>query len=281
MISPAPAKINLCLFVGGTRAVDGRHEVVSIMQSVDLCDDVEVTAANADTIDCEGVTGPNIVDAALAAFREASGLSEPVAIRIRKRIPVAAGMAGGSADAGAVLRLLNALAGQPLDDGVLHRIAAGLGADVPAQLLPGRALALGAGEIVEQLPTPAPFGVVVLPHDEPLSTADVFAEFDRLGLARSEEDLEHHLGAVRGRARNLPDDLVINDLQPAAVSLCPAVDANLSRMRDAGAELALVSGSGPTVLGLCRDPGDAADVAARLGQVATVARPWTRGAVIE
>ena len=281
MISPAPAKINLCLFVGGTRAGDGKHEVVSVMQSVDLVDDVELTASDADSVVCAGVPGANIVDAALAAFREVSGEAGPVSIRVEKRIPVAAGMAGGSADAGAVLRLLNAQAAAPLDEGALYSIAAALGADVPAQLLPGRSLATGAGEVVEQLPAPEPFGVVVLPHDQPLATSSVFAEFARLGLARSQNELAASLEEVRRVAGDIPDELVVNDLQPAAISLCRAVRDNLERMRDAGAEQAMVSGSGPTVIGLCPDRVAAERVAAALGAPAVVAEPWTRGAVFE
>jgi 4-diphosphocytidyl-2-C-methyl-D-erythritol kinase len=279
MRSPAPAKINLCLFVGGVRDSDSKHRVVSVMQAIDLVDDVELSDAEADRVVCDGVEGPNLAEAALTAFREASGDVRPAAITIRKRIPVAAGMAGGSADAGAVLRLLNRRAGDVLDDGRLHSIAAVLGADVPAQLLPGRALALGAGEHVEQLPLHDDFGVVVLPHDEPLATPAVFAKFDRLGLARSDEDLEERLEDVRRAVVHFPDHLIANDLEPAAISLCPAIEGNLRRLRGAGADVAFVSGSGPTTLGLCRDPARADEIAAELGAIS--AQPWRRGAVIE
>jgi 4-diphosphocytidyl-2-C-methyl-D-erythritol kinase len=280
VISPAPGKINVCLYVGGTRE-DGRHEVVSILQSVGLADRVELTAASTDALICPGVDGPNIVSAAIDAFRVAAGDEQPYEVRIDKRIPVAAGMAGGSADAGAVLRMLNASAGGPLNDGAMHEIAASLGADVPAQLLPGRALAIGAGEIVEQLPNPPESGIVVLPHHKPLATPAVFAEFDRLGLARGAGELAELLDAVRWAVARFPDHLVVNDLQPAAISLCGAVGDNLERMRAAGARIALVSGSGPTVLGLCDSLADAERVAAELGPPALAVAPWTKGAVIE
>lgn len=280
MISPAPAKINHCLYVGETRQ-DGRHEVVSVMQSVDLVDRVELVTADEDALICPGVEGPNIVSAAIDAFRAASGWTQPVSVRIAKQIPVAAGMAGGSADAGAVLRLLNAHADQPLDDGTMHAIAAALGSDVPAQLLPGRALATGAGEVVEQLPPVAEFGVVVLRHPEPLSTPAVFAEFDRQGLARPAGEMAELLDSVRWAVSSFPDHLVVNDLEPAAAALCAAVGENLGRMRSAGADIALVSGSGPTVLGLCGSVQDAEHVAAELGDPAVVAPPWTRGAVMQ
>ncbi|MCW3011426.1 MAG: 4-(cytidine 5-diphospho)-2-C-methyl-D-erythritol kinase, partial [Solirubrobacterales bacterium] len=94
----APAKVNACLFVGGTREQDGRHELVSVMQAVDLADELRLEPADADEVSCPGVEGPNIVEAAVAAFRARTGWDgPPVRIRITKRIPVAAGMAGGSA----------------------------------------------------------------------------------------------------------------------------------------------------------------------------------------
>jgi 4-diphosphocytidyl-2-C-methyl-D-erythritol kinase len=266
----APGKINVCLFVGGTRASDGRHRLVSVMQAVDLCDEVTVSAGPADgprdLTRCAGVEGPNIADAALQAFRAHTGHAEPVSIVIAKTIPVAAGMAGGSADAGAVLRLLDEHFATGLGDDVLRELAATLGADVPAQVRPGRHLATGAGERVEECRRPAPYGVVVLPHPEPLSTPAVYREFDRLELARADAELAQLTEQVRAVAGDLPDALVVNDLQPAAIALCPAIEDNLQRMRAAGADLALVSGSGPTVVGLTRTVAAAQEVAERVGK---------------
>ncbi|MCW3038546.1 MAG: 4-(cytidine 5-diphospho)-2-C-methyl-D-erythritol kinase [Solirubrobacterales bacterium] len=275
----APGKINVCLFVGGTQGrADGRHELVSVMQAVDLCDEVSVRGGvAADALHCEGVSGPNIVSAALDAFRARTGAAGPVAITVAKRIPVSAGMAGGSADAGAVLRLLNELHGGPLDDDALGALAAGLGADVPAQVRPGRMLATGAGEHVEVRVRKRSYGVVVLPHPEPLSTPAVYREFDRLGLARGSAELAALEGQVREHADDLPDALVVNDLQPAAISLCPPVGANLERLRAAGADLVLVSGSGPTTLGLTRDADAAERVAIAVGPDAIAVRPWPLG----
>ncbi|WP_354698664.1 4-diphosphocytidyl-2-C-methyl-D-erythritol kinase [Paraconexibacter sp. AEG42_29] len=270
----APGKINVCLFVGATRPSDGRHELVSVMQAVDLCDEVWVEDADADALVCPRVSGENIVTAALARFRARSGRSEPVAITIAKAIPVAAGMAGGSADAGAVLRLLDEHCGTGLGDDVLRELAAGLGADVPAQVRPGRYLALGAGERVAARRQPRPYGVVVLPHPEPLSTPAVYREFDRLRLARPATELAALAARVQVTADDLPDALVVNDLEPAAISLCPPVGRNLERLRSAGADLVLVSGSGPTTLGLTRDLDAAVDVAARLGPEAIATRVW-------
>jgi len=262
------AKINVCLLLGPIRPSDGRHELVSVMQAVDLADELRVAPAPgpADEVVCAGVEGPNLAAAALAAFRRRTGWDgPPLRLEIAKRIPVAAGMAGGSADAAAALRIAAAAAGVA-DDEMLRDIAAGLGADVPAQVRPGRWLATGAGERVEPLPAPAPYGVLVLPGDGPLATPDVFREADRLGLPRDAVALAEGLREVRARAADLPDALVVNELEPAARSLRPGIDEALRQAREAGADIALVSGSGPTVLGLFRDPAGAARAAADLGR---------------
>ena len=176
----APAKVNLCLCVGPPRH-DGLHELVSLMQSVTLCDELELTDADRDEVLCPGVDGPNLVTAALAAFREATGWDGPrQRIAIVKRIPVAAGMGGGSADAAAALRLLARRSG--VCTGLLASVATALGSDVPSQLRPGRALVRGAGELVVPLPDPGSLGVLVLPSRASLATAAVYREADRLGL---------------------------------------------------------------------------------------------------
>ncbi|MGX6450286.1 GHMP family kinase ATP-binding protein, partial [Patulibacter sp. S7RM1-6] len=136
----APAKINAALLVGPVRAHDGRHELASVMQSLTLADDVALVPAppgqRGDGIACAGVSGPNLALDALVAFRAATGWdAPPLIVRIEKRIPVAAGMAGGSADASATLRLAAHAAG--IDDpALLQRLAAALGADVPHGLEP-------------------------------------------------------------------------------------------------------------------------------------------------
>lgn len=277
----APAKINLGLFVGPTRA-DGRHELVSVMQSISLADELTLepaTAASsppasdappgptagealesvADEVLCHGfpaLAGPdNLAARALAAFRRETGWDTgPLRLTIEKRVPVAAGMGGGSGDAAAALRLAARASGLE-DRSLLHRLAAELGADVPAQVEPGRWLALGAGETLRPLTDPTePFGVLVLPLAEALSTAAVYAEADRLGLSRSAEQLTDRCEQLRsalGTGAQLPaEKLLHNDLQQAAISLCPPIEEALEQARGAGADVALVSGSGPTVLGL-------------------------------
>lgn len=275
--APAPAKINLGLFVGGVRA-DGRHELVSAMQSISLADELTLEwaheevvgpgvegdrGANADAhgdeLVCAGVAGPpqaNLAARALAAFRAATGWDAPaLRLTVDKRIPVAAGLGGGSADAAAALRLAAAASGLG-DERLLRELAAQLGADVPAQVTPGRWLASGVGERLQALADPVgSLGVLVLPVAARLSTAAVYAELDRTGELREHAWLAERERALRTAlelAAPLPArrELLHNDLQAAAVALCPRVGEALEQAREVGAEVALVSGSGPTVLGL-------------------------------
>ncbi len=273
MIEHAPAKINVCLFVGPRRD-DGRHELVTVFQAVSLEDVVELERSGIDEVVCPGVEGPNLAVEAIEAFRAHTGWDgPPVRVTITKSIPVAAGLAGGSADAGATLRLLARHSGLGGDD-ELRRIATLLGADVPAQVRPGRYLGTGAGERLEPLPAIAPYGVLVLPLAHQLSTGDVFARARELGLVRDRADLAACLEHVRAGLPSLTDGLAINDLQDAAIDLCPPIAEALEQVRAAGADHALVSGSGPTVLGLFRDERSLAEAAAQLGAEAcqTVAR---------
>jgi 4-diphosphocytidyl-2-C-methyl-D-erythritol kinase len=244
----APAKINLCLFLGPARA-DGRHELVTVFDSVGLADELEVRRSVRDEVVCQGVAGPNLVDDALAALRVAGWDAPPVKVTITKRIPVAAGMGGGSADAAGMLRLAPRLGAVP--ERSVGRIAVALGADVPSQLAPGPSLGTGAGDTVRGLPPLPPYGVLVVPQPFPLSTAGVYREADWLGLSRAPEELE----SVRARlGKGLPVELIVNDLQPAALSLAPSIDDALRAALDAGADHALVCGSGPTVIGLFWGP---------------------------
>lgn len=255
----APAKINLGLFVGPVRE-DGRHELVSVMQSISLCDELTLApaaaGARADELRCPGVAGPaqeNLALRALAAFRAATGWEAPPALlQVTKRVPVAAGLGGGSADAAAALRLAAAASGLG-DERLLRELAAGLGADVPAQVRPGCWLAGGVGERLAPLPQAARFGVLVLPSQKPLSTAAVYRELDRVGPLRTAGELRELARALREAfaSDGLPSpELLHNDLQAAALRLEATIAAALEEARRAGAEIALLSGSGPTVLGL-------------------------------
>ncbi|HET8758438.1 MAG TPA: hypothetical protein VFM58_20630 [Solirubrobacteraceae bacterium] len=255
----APGKVNLSLFVGAPRETDGLHPLVSVVQAVTLADEVTMVPAARDEVVCAGVEGPNLAERALAVFREATGWREPQRITIIKRIPVAAGMGGGSSDAAAVLRLAASAAG--IDDrALLGELAFRIGADVPSLLDPGRVLMAGAGERVERLPDPEPFGLVIVPSSEALSTPAVYREFDRLGGARPAAEL----AAREEEARAGEPPPPVNDLQDAARSLCPAIDPVLEQVGAAGADHALVSGSGPTVFGFFHDAERARAAAGRL-----------------
>ncbi|MGZ4296160.1 MAG: 4-(cytidine 5'-diphospho)-2-C-methyl-D-erythritol kinase [Solirubrobacteraceae bacterium] len=240
----APAKINLCLYLGPTRP-DGRHELVTLFDAVTLFDELEVAAAGVDEVVCEGVEGPNLVAATLAALRDAGWEAPPLRVTITKRIPVAAGMGGGSADAAALLRLAPRLGSVTQD--ALKAIAAGLGADVPSQLTPAPLIGTGAGETLTAAPGLPPYAVLVLPQPFALSTADVYREADRMGLQRSAQEL----ASLRAElAATLSAPPMVNDLQPAALSLAPVIEGALDAALGAGADDAIVCGSGPTVIGL-------------------------------
>ena len=298
---PAPAKINLCLFLGPTRA-DGRHQLVTLFDSLTLYDELEIAEGESDQVICDGVDGPNLVAGALSALRAAGWDAPALMVRIRKRIPIGAGMGGGSADAAALLRLAPRLA--PVADETLTEIAVGLGADVPGQLRPGPSLATGAGEIVKPLAPLPPYGVLVLPQPFPLSTADVYREADRLGLPRRARELAslqaeltaelpgeltgELTGELAGEPAGeppgelpaalraaLPERLIVNDLQPAALSLRAEVAEGLTRAVDAGADRAIVCGSGPTAIGIFWGQGGPDRAAA----AATRLRPAHPGAV--
>jgi 4-diphosphocytidyl-2-C-methyl-D-erythritol kinase len=262
MLLHAPAKLNLCLYLGRARE-DGLHELCSLFEPLALADLVEVSPAEWDEVICPGVEGENLAAKALAGLRERGWEHEPLRIEIEKRVPVAAGLGGGSGDAAAVLRLA---AGEIGD---LPELAAELGADVPSQLRPALTLVRGAGERVEPLPEPAEQAVVLLPGGGGLSTAAVFAEADRLGLGRGDSELEElatRLREVAGAGASPLDypDLLVNDLEPAAVSLRPDVGEALEALRAAGAPKAILSGSGPTAVGIFPDLAAAKAAAERL-----------------
>ena len=248
MVVRAPAKLNLCLYVGPVRD-DGLHELRSLFCPLILADRIEVGSDEQDDVICDGVEGPNLAWMALRALRDRGWESPPLRIEIDKRVPVAAGLGGGSADAAAVLRLARG------EVSGIEELAAGLGADVTSQLDPGFALVGGAGERVEVLPDPGDFAVVLIPFEDGLAASDVYAEADRLGLGRSAAELEEVEGRIRrlAGAGNSPLEyasLLINDLQPAVLSLNPEVGPALAALEAAGAAAGFVTGSGPTAVGV-------------------------------
>lgn len=260
----APAKLNLCLYVGPTRD-DGLHEIRSLFEPLELADELKLTEAAADEVIIEGIEGTDLTARALAALRENGWQGPPLRIEVTKRVPVAAGLGGGSADAAAVLRLARG------EIEGLRSIAARIGADVPSQLQPRACLVAGAGEVIEPAPPPAEHGVVLIPQEEGLATAAVYAEADRLGTPRGENELE----AIRRQLRDAVDqggspldyrEHLINDLQPAAISLRPEIESALSALELAGAAHAMVTGSGPTAFGLYPTVDEAVAAAKRLSE---------------
>ena len=248
----APGKVNLCLFLGPTRS-DGRHELVTLFQSLSLADELtlETTHEDHDEVICPGVDGENLAAAALAALRQRGWDGPSVRVTIEKRIPIAAGMAGGSADAAATLRLAMAIAPGRAEE--LDAIAASLGADVPSQLLPGLAVGTGAGELVEHYEPLEPHAYVIVPSPHALATPEVFAEADRLALPRTGEALKQRydeLTSTLSRYCRPPSTDIVNDLEPAASSLCPSIQSALHDVRAVGAHDAIMCGSGATVAGI-------------------------------
>ena len=260
LVVDAPGKVNLCLFLGPRRA-DGRHELVTLIESVSVFDELtvsvrsrrpdEVHSPGPDEVHSPGVPEPNLVALALRSLRARGWDGPPLRVEISKRVPVAAGMGGGSADAAAVLRVAHQL--KPVFAKTLNEVAAQLGADVPSQVSPGVAVATGAGERVQSCPPLAPHASVIVPQPFQLSTAEVYAEADRLGSGHDSAGLQakrEELLQALGAGGPLPGELLVNELEPAALSLRPEVNDALNATRAAGADYALVSGSGPTVFGL-------------------------------
>jgi 4-diphosphocytidyl-2-C-methyl-D-erythritol kinase len=255
----AYAKLNLVLHVGSPRP-DGLHPICSIFASIDLFDDVRLDCASEDEIDCPGLEGPNLAEAALTAFRRRVPDLPPLRVAIDKRIPVAAGLGGGSADAAAVLRGANRVAGHPLTNEELRELGAQLGSDVPSQVDPRHELVSGVGELVEPIDVPA-FGAVLVPQAEGLSAGAVYAQFDLLGGGRADLDTQI--------LRELAEDMLLapvlgNDLQPAVLALRPDLEQVLDSLRAAGALGELVSGSGPTCFALFPDRAAAVTAAATI-----------------
>jgi 4-diphosphocytidyl-2-C-methyl-D-erythritol kinase len=270
-----PAKINLHLGVGPLRD-DGFHEVATIYHAIALFDDLTARPADslALTMDGEGagqlaLDDTNLVIRAVKTFAAVTGREPHARLHLRKQIPLAAGLAGGSADAAAALVACDALWGTGYSREDLASVAATLGSDIPFLVLGGTALGTGRGETVNPVLAPGnAWHWVVAVAEGGLSTPDVYRELDRLratGAAPASigapDDI---LAALRQRDPAELANCLGNDLQAAAVSLRPALAKTLAAGTDAGALAGLVSGSGPTCVFLCRDAAHAETVAADL-----------------
>jgi 4-diphosphocytidyl-2-C-methyl-D-erythritol kinase len=241
----APAKLNLALVVGPTRA-DGKHEVVTVLERLGLADTVGVRSAGATRV--MGFEDDTLVRGALERLAWAAAGERRFEARIQKRIPVAAGLGGGSSDAAAALALANELLDAPLEQGALRSLAASLGADVPFFLHDGAGLGDGDGSTVAPLVLPRDYVVLlVLPAGATKrSTADVYAAFDARRGERGFERRRDALLAALNEVR-VPADLAA--LPPNDLASSPVADA----LRGMGAFRADVSGAGPTVYGLFAD----------------------------
>jgi 4-diphosphocytidyl-2-C-methyl-D-erythritol kinase len=240
--APATAKLNLALVVGPMRD-DGRHEIVTVFQRLDLADRIAVEPA--DKLRIEGFPEDTLVRRALESLAEAAGIEPRWAARIWKRIPVASGLGGGSSDAATALRLANETLPEPLPQERLGELAAGLGADVPFFLTSGPQLGEGVGADLTPLGLPQDYWVVlVLPQGalKP-STADVYAEFDARNGAVGWDERRQQLGRALAEIRR-PRDLAAlpsNDLASSQLA---------EELVSLGAFRADVTGAGPTVYGL-------------------------------
>jgi 4-diphosphocytidyl-2-C-methyl-D-erythritol kinase len=271
----APAKVNLQLSVGPLRP-DGYHNLVTVFHAISLADDVTVTLADSDSVTVTGegagqvpANRDNLALRAVSALRAATrtGNSPGVAVTIRKRIPVAAGLAGGSADAAATLVACNELWGAGLSQPELCEVGASVGSDVAFSVLGGTAVGRGRGEdLTPALVSAARYHWVLAFADAFLSTPRVYGTLDRLRNSEvAQPELSAELmGALRaGEAEKLGRALS-NDLQAAAIWMLPALRKTLAAGREFGALGALVSGSGPTCFFLARDASHATDLAVAL-----------------
>lgn len=268
---PAPAKINLFLLVGPRRP-DGYHPVCSAMEKVRLFDMLRASFEDEGfgirLTGSEIPTAENIVLRAVQALERELGRRFDLDIELKKEIPVAAGLAGGSSDAAAILRLLAFMFRLELPPERLLEIAAGLGADVPFFLEPGPLLARGAGELLEPLPGLPDYAVVLVKPLVSLSTAEVYSLYDELASPASEgfeKRCRESVQAVASlrEAADLPS-IMHNDLEESAATLFPGLFELKQELLDAGALAALMSGSGPTVFGIYHDLEAAEAAAARL-----------------
>jgi 4-diphosphocytidyl-2-C-methyl-D-erythritol kinase len=272
----APAKINLQLSVGALRA-DGYHDLVTVYQALDLRDEVTISErADGMGVQCT-LTGDflsgvpedesNLAVKAVKLVAEQAGVSCDLSIQINKRIPVAAGLAGGSADAAAALLAAAQLYGY---GGDLQLLAAQLGSDIGFSLLGGTALGTSRGEVVVPVMTRGEYCWVILSSHNGLSTPRVYQKLDQLrdeGAVREPMQLapkaELLQALLAGSAIEIAPQLT-NDLQPAALAIAPKLQRVIDTAIEEGALAALVAGSGPTCVALAKDYDHALDIAARI-----------------
>lgn len=273
MTARAPAKVNVALRVGPPRP-DGYHELATVFHALTLYEHVAATPGDGVSVSVEGpgaedvpLDGRNLAARAATALASYAGVDAAVHLHLVKGVPVAGGMAGGSADAAAALVACNALWGTRLARHELHLLAAGIGSDVPFALLGGTAVGTGRGERLTPALSRGPYQWVLALADGGLPTPAVFAELDRLRAgARVGEPAvpDRVMAALRSGDPERLGAVLVNDLQAAACSLRPALARTLDVGHELGALGGVVSGSGPTCAFLARDAEHALDLAVGL-----------------
>jgi 4-diphosphocytidyl-2-C-methyl-D-erythritol kinase len=269
------AKLNLWLAVRGRRE-DGYHDIETVFHGIDLADEIALSDATQGRVEVavhpDGIGGTppapdrNLAHRATRAYLEATGIQAGVRVDILKRIPMGAGLGGGSADAAGVLVLLRARFGTP--SGVeMQRIAAGLGSDVPYFLNGGTAVGLGRGERIEATHAPERLWFVLGLPDRGLSTANVYDRWDALSHNPGKPSSEALRTALRAGDPAAIGRRLHNDLEAAALDLRPELVDRKRRMIAAGALGACITGSGPTIFGIAGSERHARSVAARLANV--------------
>ena len=271
----APGKVNLALHVGSPD-ITGFHPLLTAFQAVDLWDAVTVSPAEAMSIEIAAtfdvssipLDSSNLVWRAHDLLREHIGDISPAAITIDKTIPVSGGMAGGSADAAAAVIALAELFALSPDTAHLRDLARALGSDVPFTLVGGSAVGRGRGDVLEPFRINSPLSLVIVSSDATLSTPEVYRRLDEL-RGDDKVSLPDSLSPEFVTAWRDGDALALapylhNDLQAAALSMMPTLQSVLEDTMTAGAFASMVSGSGPTVIGLASGPEHASDISGRL-----------------
>jgi len=278
-----PAKINLHLTVGPLRP-DGYHELTTVYHAISLYDEVTARRGDQLTLTMEGegtgqlpVDDSNLVLRAARVLAAHVGYAPQARLHLRKQIPVAAGLAGGSADAAAALVACDALWGTGLSRDELAEVAADVGSDVPFLVLGGTALGTGRGEAVSPvLARPTTWHWVLATADDGMSTPEVYAELDRLRAANQDgpelPPYEELLAALRQRDPGVLATVLGNDLQTATLSMRPDLVTTLAAGLKAGALAGFISGSGPTCVFLADSAGEAAGIVAELNASGTCRR---------
>ncbi|HEY7875554.1 MAG TPA: 4-(cytidine 5'-diphospho)-2-C-methyl-D-erythritol kinase, partial [Actinomycetota bacterium] len=267
------AKVNLFLRVLGKR-VDGYHEVETILQVIRLTDDIEVELTDTGRVEIamewvDGGTGAlpteeeNLIRRAADRLTEAGAAHDGIRVTVDKRIPIGAGLGGGSGNAAGALVVLSELWGLELERDRLREMAAEVGSDVPYCIEGGTALATARGENLTPLPSPETMWFVLGITDEPMMTRDVYEAWDDLPAADEVSSAVMTMALGAGDVEEVAS-LLHNDLEPAVFMLKPELEKKKELITDAGALGACLSGSGPTLYGLARDEDHARAIAAQL-----------------